>query len=156
MDKCKNPLSGSAACRELARGCGIKSTRNPPKATKSERGLSEPQIEEAISGHEARNAELRRVFIEKRADFSESRLVECHFCARSKEDAAGLATALLARGFFIISQGPVASSNVPLLWNVEAGVRQSIELTRRREFTDELVRAAAEHSGRYDGWRTCI
>ena len=119
-------------------------------------GLSESQIEEAISGHEARNAELRRVFVEKRVDFSESRLVECHFWASSKEDADGLAKALLARGFFIISQGPAASSNEPLLWNVEAGVRQSIELTLRREFTDELVRVAAEYSGKYDGWGTSV
>lgn len=118
--------------------------------------LNESQIEEEISGHEARNAALRRVFVEKGVDFGEARLVECHFWTWCKEDAAGLAKALLNRGFLILSQGLAASSNDPSLWSVEAGIKQSIDLTLRREFTDELVRVAAEHSGRYDGWGTSI
>jgi hypothetical protein len=116
--------------------------------------LSESQIEEAISGHEARNTALRRAFIEKRADFSEPRLIECHFWASSNEDAAGLTTALTTRGFRILAQRPAASPNDPSLWNVEAEIHQSIELTLRHEFTDELVRVAAAHSARYDGWGT--
>lgn len=118
--------------------------------------LNESQIEEAISGHEARNAALRLVFVEKGVDLGEARQVECHFWTWNKEDAARLCEALVERGFLILSTGPSASSNDPFLWNVEAGVKQSIELTLRREFTDELVRIAAEHSGRYDGWGTCV
>jgi Regulator of ribonuclease activity B len=126
------------------------------KLTQTEMRLSESQIEDAISGHEARNAELRRIFVEKRVDFGEARLVDCHFWTWTKEDAAGLSKALLARGFLILSQGLAASSKDPSLWNVTAGIKQSIELTLRREFTDELVRVAAEHSGLYDGWGTAV
>ena len=126
------------------------------KVTQANMRLSETQIEEAISGHEARNAGLRRVFTEKGVDFGEPRLIECHFWTWSKEDAAGLAEALTTCGFRILAQRPAASSNDPSLWNVEAGIKQSIELTLRREFTDELVRVAADHSGRYDGWGTCV
>jgi hypothetical protein len=74
------------------------------------------------------------------------------FWTWSNEDAAGLAAALTTRGFRILAQRPGTSSNDPSLWNAEAGIQQSIELTLRREFTDELVRVAAAHSGRYDGW----
>jgi Regulator of ribonuclease activity B len=126
------------------------------KVMQANMSLSESQIEEAISGHEARNAGLRRVFTEKGINLAESRLIECHFWAWSKEDAAGLAEALTTRGFRILTQSPAASSNDPSLWNVEAGIKQSIELTLRREFTDELVRVASDHSGRYDGWGTCV
>ena len=126
------------------------------KVTQANMRLSETQIEEAISGHEARNAGLRRVFIEKGVDFGKPRLIECHFWTWSKEEAAGLAEVLTTRGFRILAQGLAASSNDPALWNVEAGIKQSIELTLRREFTDELVRVAAGHSGRYDGWGTCV
>jgi regulator of ribonuclease activity B len=122
--------------------------------TRAKMRLSETQIEEAISGHEARNTALRRVFIEKGADFGEPRLIECHFWAWSKEDAADLAERLTIRGFRILAQRPAATPNDPRLWNVEAEIHQSIELTLRREFTDELVRVAAAHSGRYDGWGT--
>lgn len=118
--------------------------------------LSESQIEEAISAHEARNAALRYSFTEKAVDFGEARLVECHFWTWSKEDAAGLAKALQDRGFLILSQRFAASSTDPSTWNVEAGIKQSIELTLRREFTDELVRVAAAHFGQYDGWGTGI
>jgi Regulator of ribonuclease activity B len=126
------------------------------KVTQTKMGLSEIQIEEAISGHEARNTGLRRVFIAKGVDFGEPRLIECHFWTWRKEDAVGLAEALTTRGFRILAQRPAASSNDPFLWNVEAGIEQSIELTLRREFTDELVRVAAVHSGRYDGWGTHV
>jgi len=118
--------------------------------------LNETQIDEAIAGHEARNTALRRVFIEKGVDFGEPRSIECHFWTWSAEDATGLAAALITRGFRILAQGPATSPSDPSLWNVEAGIQQSIELTLRREFTDELVRVAAVHSGRYDGWGTSI
>jgi hypothetical protein len=49
------------------------------KVTQAKMHLSETQIDEAISGHEARNTELRRVFIEKGVDFGERRSIECHF-----------------------------------------------------------------------------
>ena len=118
--------------------------------------LNESQIEEAISGHESRNAELRRVLVEKRVDFAVPRLIECHFWTNNAEDATSLSAALAANGFQILALRPAPTATDPSLWNVEGGITQSIELTLRREFTDELVRVSAGHSGLYDGWGTSI
>jgi Regulator of ribonuclease activity B len=114
--------------------------------------ITESQIEHAISDHDARNAELRRGFIEKEVDLDEARMVEFHFWAWSKEDAAGLTKALEDRGFLVHSKRSTTSSGDPSLWNIEATIKQSIELTLRHEFTDELVRVAAQYCGRYDEW----
>jgi hypothetical protein len=118
--------------------------------------MTEEGIEEATSGHVARNASLRRVFMEKGVDLGEPRLIECHFWTWSQEDAAGLGESLKRRGFTILVQRPAAIADNPPRWNVEAGVTQSIELTMRREFTDELVRLADSFRGLYDGWGTRI
>jgi regulator of RNase E activity RraB len=52
--------------------------------------------------------------------------------------------------------GPAASESDPSRWNIETGINQSIELTMRPEFTDEVVRLADSHSAEYDGWGTSI
>ena len=116
--------------------------------------LTQSQIEQAVSDHDAKNAELRRGFIEKEVDLDETRTVEFHFRAWSKQYAAGLAKALEDRGFLVLSKSSSTSSSEPSFWNVVAIIKQSIELTLRHEFTDELVRVAAQHCGRYDGWDT--
>jgi len=114
------------------------------------------QIEKEISGHEARNAALRRIFVEKKVDLSEPRPIECHFWTWTHEDAVRIAEELTHRGFVIQTRRAAPSSSDPTLWNIEAGIKQSIDLTLRSEFTDELVRLAAAHSSRYDGWGTQI
>jgi hypothetical protein len=114
--------------------------------------LTESQIEQAISDHDVRNAELRRGFIEKNVDLDEARTVEFHLWTWSKDDAAGLAKALEDRGFLVVLKHPEPSSSDPSLCKIEATIKQSIELTLRHEFSDELVRVAAGHSGRYEGW----
>ena len=116
--------------------------------------ISETGIEAIIQGHESRNAALRQTLIDKGVDLGEPRIIECHFWAWSKENTATLTEDLIRRGFKILVQKPAGSSKDPDLWNIEAAIKQSIELTLRREFTDELVRAAASHSGKYDGWGT--
>lgn len=113
-------------------------------------------IDEIISGHEARDASLRRVFLERKVDFTEPRVIECHFWTWSEKDAVSLAEALKSRAFKILAQRPAAITGDPQRWNVEAAIRQSIDLTMRREFIDELVRLADSHSGIYDGWGTQI
>jgi hypothetical protein len=118
--------------------------------------ISEAEIETIIQAHKSRNEALRQTFISKGVDLGEPRMIECHFWAWSGDDAAGLAEALTMRGFRILVQRPAASPKDPSLWNVEAGVHQSVELTMRIEFTDELVRIAVSHSARYDGWGTSI
>ena len=125
---------------------------SPEIVTQDEMQLTESQIEQAISDHDARNAELRRGFIERKVDLDEARTVEFHFRAWSKQYAAGLAKALEDRGFLVLSKSSSASSSDPSFWDVEATIKQSIELTLRHEFSDELVRVAAQHCGQYDGW----
>jgi len=116
----------------------------------------EKTIEQIISGHEARNASLRQVFLAKDVDLTAARKIECHFWTWSKEDAAELSGSLKGRGFEILTQGPAATGDDPGRWNLEAAVRQSIDLTLRREFTDELVRLADSHRALYDGWGTRV
>jgi hypothetical protein len=113
-------------------------------------------IEEIISGHEARNASLRGVFLEKGVDLTEPRQIECHFWTWSAKDADALAEALKNRSFELLALRPAAIAGDPDRWNVEAAIRQSIDLTMRREFIDELARLADAHNGVYDGWGTRV
>jgi regulator of RNase E activity RraB len=118
--------------------------------------VSETEIEAIIQGHESRNAALRQTLIENGVDLGESRTIECHFWSWSELNAARLAEDLVSRGFEILAQRSARSPKDPELWNVEAAIKQSAELTLRREFTDELVRIAAAHFGKYDGWGTRV
>lgn len=113
-------------------------------------------IKEIISSHEIRDASLRRVFMEKKVDLTDNRIIECHFWIWSQENAVRLGKALKNRGFEILIQRPASIAGDPNRWNLEASVRQSINLTMRREFIEELVRLADSHDGLYDGWGTSI
>src|SRR5271155_5032707 len=94
--------------------------------------ISETQIEAIIQGHESRNAALRQTLIEKGVDLGEPRIIECHFWSWSQANAASLAEGLTSRGFEILAQRPARSSKDPELWDVEAQIKQSAELTFRR------------------------
>jgi hypothetical protein len=118
--------------------------------------MADKSIEEIISGHETRNASLRRVFLEKKVDLTEPRDIECHFWAWGAKDADALGEALKKRSFELLAVRPAAISDDPDRWNLEAVIRQSIDLTMRREFIDELVRLADAHGGVYDGWGTSV
>ena len=113
-------------------------------------------VEQIISGHEVRNASLRQVFLDRKVDLKEPRKIECHFWSWSRKDTAELAVSLKSRGFEILAQRPAAIPGDSDRWDLEAAVKQSIELTLRPEFTDELVRLADSHGGIYDGWGTSI
>jgi len=118
--------------------------------------MTEAEVERSISDHEARNAALRRLFVEKALDLKEARLIECNFWAWSESDAMDLAEALTKRGFRILTRRPAAVRDDPLRWNLEAARTQSIERTLDREFTEGLVRLANLHSANYDGWGTTV
>lgn len=117
--------------------------------------MDENQIQDAIAGHQARNVSLKKLLVEKGINLKEPRPIECHFYAKSKRDAEALAQALQSRGFKILvnqkSSGPT-----PDLWNIEAEVVQSVDLTTRREFIDELVRLANVYDSEHDGWGTNV
>jgi hypothetical protein len=113
-------------------------------------------IGEMIAGHEARDASLRNVFMQRNVDLRESRMIECHFWTWNREDANRLGEALEQRGFEILVQRSATIAEDPKRWNLEAAIRQSIDLTMRREFIAELVRLADSHHAQYDGWGTRI
>jgi hypothetical protein len=113
-------------------------------------------IEEIINDHQQRNAALRQVFLDKKIDLTEPRRIECHFWIWSEKNTTDLETSLKKRGFAILARSPAATPSDSRRWNLEAAVTQSIELTMRREFTDELAKLAASHDALYDGWGTSI
>jgi regulator of RNase E activity RraB len=113
-------------------------------------------LDEVISGHEARDAALLRLFSERKVDAKEPRLIECHFWVWSEEKTGQLATALKSRGFEILEQRSAPVPDDPNRWNLEAAIRQSPDLTMRREFMEDMVRLADSYGGEYDGWGTVI
>ena len=118
--------------------------------------MNELDVQEAVSGHAARNAQLQEALRKKRVDIKSSRPIDCHFWAGSRKAAQELAQALRSRGFTILVQRKAATPSVDFPWNVEARVIQSVDLTTRPEFTDELVRLAFSHHSVYDGWGTSL
>ena len=117
---------------------------------------SEAELEKIIYAHDARNNALRQIFVDKHVDLTEPRLIECHFWVPNEKESAALAQDLTGLGFTVTALRPAATSNDPDLWYVESAIQQSIELMMKRELTGEIARAAARHSGRYDGWGTLL
>jgi regulator of RNase E activity RraB len=118
--------------------------------------ISESAIIESIQGHMIRNEALLQAFINKGVDPREPRTIECHFWACASTDAVNLAEALIALGFKILKQQSAMLAKDPNRWNIEVAIKQSIDITMRREFTEDLVRLAATHSAEYDGWGTSV
>jgi len=117
---------------------------------------NEQQIQEAIAGHENRNASLKSLLLDKKVDINTERPIDFHFWAASSGDAEALAEALRSQGFRILAQRRANTLDSALPWNVEAQASQSVELTIRRDFTESLVRLAGSHNSRYDGWGTLL
>lgn len=117
---------------------------------------SEKEIQEAIEGHDRRNVSLKQLLLDKKVDIRETRPIDLHFWAASSSDAQGLADVLRTQGFTILVQRRAVVEDTTLPWNIEAQIAQSIDLTVRHEFTEELVRLAITHNARYDGWGTQI
>jgi hypothetical protein len=118
--------------------------------------MNEAEIQGSIRAHASRNEELIRRLRTKGVDLGESRSIELHFWAPSQRDAAMLGRALNEKGFLVLMLAPTNPKDGPQRWNVEVGIRQSIDLTVRREFVEELVRMASEFSSELDGWGTSL
>ena len=118
--------------------------------------MIEKPIEEIIADHEARNAALRELFRARKVNIREPRIIECHFWAWNKDDTVSLAEDLKMRGFTVLVQRLAEIAEDPTRWNLEVSIRQSIDLTMRREFIVDLVRLASSHHGLYDGWGTQV
>jgi regulator of RNase E activity RraB len=118
--------------------------------------MTKSEIRKAIEGHNARNEELRYSLAKDAVDLKMQREIDFHFWVGSKEKADLLTAALAKHGFQVKASRRSVTADKRLPWNLELGLRQSIELTLRQELTDELVRTAARFDGRYDGWGTAI
>jgi hypothetical protein len=118
--------------------------------------MTEAEIKRAVEGHDARNAALRISLAKDGVDVNIPRDIDCQFWVSSRENAFRLASVLGKQGLRVKSSRKAVTNDEALPWNLEMVVRQSIELTLRHEFADELVRAAAACDARFDGWGTAI
>ena len=113
-------------------------------------------IARLIEGHYRRNLVLRDSLLQKGLVLDDPRAVELHFWSAEQRDAALLARALHERGFLILVLSPNEQENGSVLWNVEAGLKEPISKVISSEFTERMVRLAAEHSSEFDGWGTSV
>jgi len=118
--------------------------------------MLEVEIQASIKGHQKRNTELMKRLRAKGAILGEPRSIDLHFWAPSQKHAALLSRALYERGFLVLVLAPANSKEDPKRWNIEAGVRQSINITIRKEFVEGMVRMASDFSSEFDGWGTSL
>jgi hypothetical protein len=111
----------------------------------------------AFHGHVARNAELLSRLKSREVDVKISRSIEHHFWSKSQRDAALLSNELYKRGFLLLVLAPAApKEGSEFTWNVEAGVKDSIEHAASDEVARELLELAAAFHSRYDGWGSSV
>ena len=118
--------------------------------------MDNDKLQQSVRAHEARNATLTTLFVEKNVDMREPRDIDLHFWVSGEASAAALAESLSHLGFEIPVRRPAPDREHLDLWNVEARVRQSIDLTTRREFITDMVRLADSHGAVFDGWGTLL
>jgi regulator of RNase E activity RraB len=116
--------------------------------------LDEAQIQEGLAGHAARNAELLRNLRDKGVSLDAPQFVEHHFWAKGQRNAALLAKALYDRGYLVLVISPEEDDSG--LWDVEAGIEQSLAEAADPALTEELTRLAAQFDGVYDGWGVSV
>src|SRR5215472_17820633 len=114
--------------------------------------MNEKELQQTILAHENRNSALLKLFLERNIDTRAPRDIDLHFWVSGEAGATALAESLSRSGFQVPVQRPTPSQDHSDLWNVEARIRQSIDLTIRREFISDVVRLADSHGGVFDGW----
>ena len=118
--------------------------------------LNEAEIRESLAGHAARNAGLLKSIRGRGVDVAQAHSVEHHFWADTQESAALLAKELYGRGYLILVIAPVDDEDGSKMWNVEAGIRRTLEDSASARVTEDLVRLAARFDATYDGWGASI
>ncbi len=114
--------------------------------------MKEAAIGECVLRHDARNLRLKRRLAEHGIDARGSVGVRCRFLAPSLAQAFLLAAALRRLGLGSAHVAPVGPEEAPNSWSVEAPLEASIEQAASHEFTESLVRCAAEVDCLYQGW----
>ena len=116
--------------------------------------MTEHELEESLSGHRIRNSGLRQTLNSKGVDLTEGRPVDVHFWAWSQRDAAVLARELYKKGFLVKLLSSQSAANQEGRWGIEAGALIVPEEILGDDFTEGMVRLAANCDGVYDGWGT--
>ena len=119
------------------------------------RARTECEIDGDILRHDARNLQLKRRLAERGIDFRVKRSIDCSFRAPNPRQAFQLEQALVERGFLVLKISPAGSGD-DCHWHLRTQVEQTIGHAASHEFTEALVRSAAEFSCLYDGWSACI
>lgn len=109
-------------------------------------------IQRFIEVHNRRNLEYRDRLIERGIWLDEARPVELHFWADDQMGAALLARALYQSGFLILMLAPSDQEDGTVRWSIQTGLKVPIARVLSPEFTETMVRLAAEHSSEFDGW----
>lgn len=118
--------------------------------------MSDTEIQALMKKHEERNMTLIEQLRARGVNLEETRSIELHFWASTRQDAAFLARALYEKGYLVLALAPSNAESKKQQWNVEVGIRQSIKQTVRKELVEELVRLADRHSSEFDGWGTSL
>lgn len=118
--------------------------------------IDSDEIVLAIEGHNRRNLALKDNLVQKGIVLDDPRAVELHFWSAEQRNAALLARALYQAGFLVLVLAPNEQENGSILWNIEAGLKEPISKVISSEFTERMVRLAAEFSSDFDGWGTSV
>jgi hypothetical protein len=112
-------------------------------------------IAEQINGHLKRNEVLKNTLKDKGVVLNQSRSIELHFWAFAKQDAVLLAKALYDAGLLILALAPVPADQEGK-WNIEAGVKDSVDSLTSFSMVKKFVELAAHYNAVYDGWGTVV
>lgn len=113
----------------------------------------EPEIAEAVASHAARSEHVLRRLEELGASLDEPCYVDCFFEAATEGDADALVARLQRGGFEMAERAPAALDGTSAVHGIVMTTPRQMGNDR---FTEMLVRIAARHRARYDGWGTAV
>ncbi len=111
-------------------------------------------VHESLAKHRKRNADLRQVLVGKGVNLSEQCPADIHFWAWSQRDASVLARELFKKGFLVKLLSPSPAPEDEDRWGIEAGALIVPDQILGDDFTEGMVRLAAQCEAVYDGWGT--
>lgn len=114
--------------------------------------ITSEEIQRFIEVHNRRNLDYRDKLIERGIWLDDPRSVELHFWADEQTGAALLAKALYQSGFLILMLAPSDQDDGNVRWSIQTGIKVPISRILSQEFTETMVRLAAEYSAEFDGW----
>ena len=116
--------------------------------------LTEEDIREVITHHEARNRELLSLVRERGADVKQPRKIDVFFWSPDEQKVHALSRDIVRRGIKDVSHEPPTEGTD--LWSIQGHIAVTPELAASSGFAEELSRLAARHGSLFDGWGTEI